>query len=301
MAKTINFEEGIIDVTDPCYGNDKDTWCALRDLKIAPGKYNVESNVIFKKMHNGKGIVRETSDLSIYHSEIKPDENTGWKLINSDICVDGGTCGIYKPNSIKNPDATKNLVGKGGIVAIDQGGIYTAGQGITVTSLDDSLYALYGKYKNGSLVALQLRFASEKGVLDIAPTVIVSNREELEKRTTEYEIGSRIWRLQNNHTMDSRVFLFDLEEKLLNERGLTMESRKNWDKKSWDVYTKVSEYIKNNKDRIICEEVTSLKTLLEKTMRENNLGSLEIEQKREELEKQLKSKNSNQQKDDDMK
>ena len=178
----IDLNEGLVDVSDPCY--DRSTVCAKFDIKIKSGKYKCyintanfphkgrceedDSEVVSGKKkvnqlvtHNDKRIVT----LIIEHENIKhsPKVNEdAWECISQDIGVDAGMCGFYhnKPDFDDDNSWTdfwqnaKHLPGNRWLTCD------VKPYGVTVSSgFGDGVYPLYQYKENGEVVALKVEFA----------------------------------------------------------------------------------------------------------------------------------------------
>lgn len=109
----VSFPDGLVDVTDPCY--DKDTWCALHDVKVLPGNYTafideVDFQSIWKfdeddvKRGCAEKVGRATMhdnrivSLTIVHEDYLPvylQSDYHSYVLSNNIGVDAGLCGFY--------------------------------------------------------------------------------------------------------------------------------------------------------------------------------------------------------------
>ena len=152
---TINFDKGLVDITDPTY--DRDLWCNQRNVKIVAGKYRVvvetETIEIF-----GKRISK------LWIQEIRKRHRTKWELLFDKIGVDSGMCGFYESNNTKLVDTEKLYSAMENIkypkVLFDKDGSLCGLKGITVSSgIGDGCYKVYAqKNANGEIVGLELDF-----------------------------------------------------------------------------------------------------------------------------------------------
>lgn len=89
----ITFDEGTIDITDPCY--DHDVWCRLNRKEIVPGNYQIH---VFK---NAEGRVAKLRISLKGDSDLdqRIARNRSWRTIGF-IGVDVGLAGFFqnKPN-----------------------------------------------------------------------------------------------------------------------------------------------------------------------------------------------------------
>lgn len=158
----IDFNDGIVDITDPCYNSD--TWCAVFGHQIKSGKYKCYIDVVDFPYIMGKEINHDyrIMRLVIIHEEfngkIKYDD-LKFETINDQIGVDAGLCGFYnhKPNYEKEDDWTnfwQNLSND------EYGNVCDCGEnGITVSSgFGDGVYRLSEINVNGDSIALSLDF-----------------------------------------------------------------------------------------------------------------------------------------------
>lgn len=166
LVGKFNVTDGIIDITDPCY--EKDTWCAMFDVKIKPGTYYCYIDMVnFPSLYteeNNNEIKRIEDErimtLTIKHEEFIEKPLKRWININTNICVDAGLCGFYnhKPNFEKENDwlaFCNNLKTVDGKFATCDLRPY----GITVSSgFGDGCYSAYKSTKENEIIALQLRF-----------------------------------------------------------------------------------------------------------------------------------------------
>lgn len=178
---TIDINDGLVDITDPCY--NEDMWCALFGYNIKPGKYNCYVNIgnfpskvkynaddievrIYGKVPNYTYTLqdRRIIDLIIEHIDQtdspSPTLLDGWELVSNQIGVDAGMCGFYnhKPNfyaddwsnfwqNLKDYPHLKNIT------------CDIKPYGITVSSgFGDGCYEVYKVVRNGEIVALRLKF-----------------------------------------------------------------------------------------------------------------------------------------------
>lgn len=167
LVGKFNVPDGIIDITDPCY--EKDTWCAMFDVKIKPGTYFCYIDMVnFPSLYteeNNNEIKRIEDErimaLTIKHEDFINKPTKRWIEINSNIGVDAGLCGFYnhKPNfegqSIWEAfiDNLKKFEGSFNTCDLKP-------YGITVSSgFGDGCYCAYkAKNKDNEIYALQLRF-----------------------------------------------------------------------------------------------------------------------------------------------
>lgn len=180
----INVEDGIIDITDPCYASD--TWCARFGHKVKPGTYKCFIDVVnfpskaiceesdhflFATTKYKAGDLIETDDfrimkLTIVHSDVEGKmlnkelmSSSAFKLIDSNIGVDAGLCGFYNHKPDFSDDEWDNFW-----QSLDRDRNYTCdckhGNGVTVSSgFGDGCYSLLeAKNENGEVIALSLDF-----------------------------------------------------------------------------------------------------------------------------------------------
>ena len=173
------FLDGLCDVTDPCY--DKDTWCALHNVKIMPGVYSafidevnypneyIADSLEDEAMYNVKKGDKFISDdirimaLTIVHEEYVPyflDAETNEYKLSSNIGVDAGLCGFYnhKPD-FKEDDAWYKFVDS--LDKSDNDNVCDChhGNGVTVSSgFGDGVYKVYKLTYDRKVIGLQLLF-----------------------------------------------------------------------------------------------------------------------------------------------
>ena len=172
---SINFADGIADITDPCY--ESDVWCAIFGKKIKAGEYSAYITVvdfpnmatIENAMEAGRfkakiGDKVKLNDKRIMYVKIVHkdfvDADKRWHLISSSIGVDAGLCGFYnhKPDFTADDDWMKFCDSlnhlKDTYCVCD-----VRSYGITVSSgFGDGVYRLYAQKDKGEIVALELRF-----------------------------------------------------------------------------------------------------------------------------------------------
>lgn len=172
----IDFNDGLADITDPCY--EQDTWCATFGKKIKPGKYGAYITIIdypyMVKAENaldaaqlktqiGKSV--KQSDKRIMSVKIVHEDfinaNKRWLMQASNIGVDAGLCGFYnhKPNFkvdklwMRFCDGLQHFEGTCCVCDMKP-------YGITVSSgFGDGCYGLFAQKERGEIVALELRFS----------------------------------------------------------------------------------------------------------------------------------------------
>lgn len=166
---TFEANDGLIDITDPCY--EEDTWCAKFGVKVKPGTYHCfvdvadfpalylknDNDATPKTMHDERLI-----HLTIVHNDyIRNLLNKEWKLLSADIGVDAGLCGFYnhKPDFTEDNDWLEFI---NNLRNLDKHEYITCdlrNYGITVSSgWGDGVYEVYKKSDKGEIVALDLRF-----------------------------------------------------------------------------------------------------------------------------------------------
>lgn len=167
LVGTFEANDGLIDITDPCY--DRGTWCAKFDLPVKEGTYSCFIDIVnFPSLYleNDTDTKPKTMDderivnLRIVHQDyLHHLLDKQWELIDVEIGVDAGLCGFYnhKPD-LKDEawnefcDTLKNF--KNTYLACD-----LRDYGITVSSgFGDGCYEVYKKLDGNEIVALELRF-----------------------------------------------------------------------------------------------------------------------------------------------
>ena len=149
---TINFDKGLVDVTDPSY--KQDVWCR-KTIPVVSGVYKVIVEYV-NHDHWGKRINSLTIQLSrkIIRSE--------WKLLEEKIGVDSALCGFYqdKPDEVMEWLYDVMVKSKYPRMLLDKDGSIQGFKGVTVSSgLGDGVYKLYARYnKNQDIVGLMLDF-----------------------------------------------------------------------------------------------------------------------------------------------
>lgn len=171
----ISFDDGIVDITDPCY--ESDVWCAVFGKKIKAGEYaayitvvnfphmvQVENAMEASQLKANIGDKVKLSDKRIMSVKIVHKDfvnaNKRWQLIAPNIGVDAGLCGFYnhKPDFSADDlwgrfcDSLKRYEDTYCVCDIKP-------YGITVSSgFGDGVYRLYTQKAKGKIVALKLRF-----------------------------------------------------------------------------------------------------------------------------------------------
>lgn len=150
---SIKFEDGLVDITDPCYDND--VWCRTTDTHIKAGKYNCYAYICAKgdSVDVGRCFISR-----IVHTEYdkKDIPNRSWKRLCS-IGVDAGRAGYFshKPNFDEdewmrfcdNSEYRNYMI----MDNVCKGFFTTSGYG-------DGKYDVYAYYRKGEIVALEIRF-----------------------------------------------------------------------------------------------------------------------------------------------
>lgn len=179
VVGSIEFPDGLCNVTDPCY--EKDTWCALYDVKIKPGMYKalideVDFPSIWKAednldafMHDvNVGDSYEVHDARIMSLTIIHEDYMGsyryahynrYKLSNQ-IGVDSGMCGFYnyKPDFSSDED-WDNFWKSLNKTEHDNVCDCSRADGVTVSSgFGDGCYTVYKLVKDRKTIGLQLIF-----------------------------------------------------------------------------------------------------------------------------------------------
>lgn len=181
---TIDIDDGLVDITDPCY--NKDTWCALFGYHVKPGKYRCYVNIgnfpskvkydkddvevkIYGKAPNYTYTLqdRRIIDLIIEHESIQSQSLSrtsldGWELVSDQIGVDAGMCGFYnhKPNFDAEEDWENFWQNLKNYPRLKDRTCDIKPYGITVSSgFGDGTYEVYKFVENGSTVALRLKFS----------------------------------------------------------------------------------------------------------------------------------------------
>lgn len=104
--KQIVIENGLVDVTDPCY--DRGEWCSLWDVKVRNGEYEVDVDELneltksIRMMLKGEEIVK-VKDIGV-------------------VGVDAGLCGFFVKKPTFNNAEWKEICGK--LKEMDERGEY---------------------------------------------------------------------------------------------------------------------------------------------------------------------------------
>lgn len=171
----IDLFDGLVDVTDPCY--ERDTWCAVFDLRVLPGKYNCfidVANFPYEKEHDATGETEVDDDkrimsLTILHESYGKDLRAALidfePEVEAEVGVDAGLCGFYShkrdfAEETEWDNFWKNLAryeGRDCDVKVN---------GVTVSSgFGDGYYPVYKlTNNNGEITGLRLDFSD--GIID---------------------------------------------------------------------------------------------------------------------------------------
>lgn len=171
----VSFSDGLCDVTDPGY--DRDTWCALHDVKILPGMYKafideVNFPSVWEWEEGDVGHVigqREVMNdvrimtLTIIHKNYVDNYIDGeyhkYKL-SDNIGVDAGMCGFYnhKPDFKEDHEWDKFWQSLDRTEHGHDCDCHHA-NGVTVSSgFGDGVYTVYKITHNRKVIGLQLQF-----------------------------------------------------------------------------------------------------------------------------------------------
>lgn len=172
----IDFNDGLADITDPCY--ESDVWCAAFGKRIKAGKYAAYITVFDYpymvkaenaleaeqlKVQIGESIKQSDKrimSVKIVHKDFV-NANNRWRIQASEIGVDAGLCGFYnhKPNFkddnlwLQFCDGLNHFEGTCCVCDLKP-------YGITVSSgFGDGAYGLFAQKEKGEIVALELRFS----------------------------------------------------------------------------------------------------------------------------------------------
>ena len=176
----IDIQDGLVDITDPCY--EQDTWCAKFGYHVKVGKYNcfiriadfpykvryeaTDMDVLSGKKKNGELATLHDSRivaLIIEHETLngEPLEDDQWQLVTDEIGVDAGLCGFYnhKPD-FKKEEVWMEFCGSLSELPDQRGRTCDIKPyGITVSSgFGDGGYPLYKHEVDGQVVALMVKF-----------------------------------------------------------------------------------------------------------------------------------------------
>lgn len=176
LVGNISFNDGLADITDPCY--ESDVWCDAFGKKIKAGEYAAYITVIdYPHMVQAedaldamqlKAKIGEKVKLSdkrimsvkIVHKDFV-NANKRWLMQSSNIGVDAGLCGFYnhKPDFKADDlwgrfcDSLKHFEDTYCVCDIKP-------YGITVSSgFGDGCYGLFAQKEKDEIVALELRFS----------------------------------------------------------------------------------------------------------------------------------------------
>lgn len=166
----INLLDGLVDVTDPCY--ERDTWCALFDLKVLPGKYNCFidiANFPWEDELYGSGDDKRIISLTILHDSygdsLKDVLPNFCDMEMAEIGVDAGLCGFYNhKNNFTEDEAWENFWQT--LNKYEGKDCDVKPNGVTVSSgFGDGCYPLYKLLNNNDeIVGLRLDFSD--GIMD---------------------------------------------------------------------------------------------------------------------------------------
>jgi len=176
---SIDIEDGMVDITDPCY--DRDTWCRINDAPVKPGKYDCFSVV------GDDGWGPRPYRCRIQHESLGGGTVKNFECFGA-VAVDAGVCGFFshKPN-YKEDDQWGDVCGrldahnKRADVQDDayraylfhkEDAVMRCEAFFTESGMGDGYYEVYAAKKEGEIVALELRFdydeedAAEDGGFD---------------------------------------------------------------------------------------------------------------------------------------
>ena len=171
---TISINDGIVDITDPCYSND--TWCARFGQKVKPGIYKCYVDIWNSPYHDSnpicKNMIRNDyriTSLTIFHKDYcdfdEGVDDDKFEILDTNIGVDAGLCGFYnhKPDFKEDKDWDKFWQNLSNLREYCGTCDTILGNGVTVSSgWGDGCYPLYKLEDNeGEIYALQLRFDEE--------------------------------------------------------------------------------------------------------------------------------------------
>lgn len=150
---SINFTDGLVDITDPSY--ESDIWCRMNNVSIKAGQYNCYAYICVEgdSYDMGRCFI---SRIEHKDYDIKDIPNGSWKKI-SNIGVDAGRAGFFSHKIDLDADEWMQFCDE------IQGKNYMIMNGIckgfcTSSGYGDGYYDVYAYYRKGEIVALEIRY-----------------------------------------------------------------------------------------------------------------------------------------------